>query len=295
MSPISPVQNVVPSNGSTTVNFSNLSYPFSIYDGYYYLIVKYSNNYLSLNPYTNTLTTNSVCYSKFKIGNFNSGNYNDDFNMNLPTLLNLNSSYKVYLSSYLKGRETRFGSIPACFTSKSDVNTVDFFVKFKAVETSMTLQLEVPDISTESVIELMSSPKSCDNNFQTGTQLRNYTFNSLVVGNYYTARIEVGGDSQIGFTRLNATANASITLRNGVVTNVETEKELPFTLYPNPSSDGKLFIQSLEEIQHIKVTNILGQTEHFYNTNEFNTAFKGLIFIEVSSISGTGIKKIIVK
>lgn len=168
--------------------------------------------YVYIKPYDSKAFTLSII----------NGNKNDFSSFNANQLTE-NIPYNFNINNYSKGRETNYGNLPSCTTTKADSNTVDLFIKFKALASTMSLVLNVDNSNLESIIELTSSPNTCNKDFQIGKTQRNYSFSGLTVGNDYTARIEIGGDAALGFARMNGVNNASVVLKAGVVTDIESE------------------------------------------------------------------------
>ncbi len=67
------------------------------------------------------------------------------------------------------------------------------------------------------------------------------------------------------------------------------------TLAPNLSSNGYFQVISDEEIQQIKVSNTLGESEFFENTKHISTKLKGLLLVELISNKCKFIQKLIVE
>lgn len=65
-------------------------------------------------------------------------------------------------------------------------------------------------------------------------------------------------------------------------------------LFPNPSTDGHLLIQSNEEVKEVQVTNVLGQSEVFLS-NEIHTSLKGILSVSIRTATQKTLKKVVVE
>jgi len=84
----------------------------------------------------------------------------------------------------------------------------------------------------------------------------------------------------------------------------EDEKEIEFSIYPNPSTDGSFHIksESYNQIKSIHIFDISGKVVHSLNSNEINSnnllikgLSNGIYFAKVTTDSGVLTKKIVIK
>lgn len=259
--------NIIKRNSSTRVDFSNLII------GKKYIISLQCNE----NP---TFKIRVLAYKK------------DDNSDKSPTFLNLNTNYNFNIADYSFGR-TYWTN---CNTTKNDSNIILLHVKFKATETSCTLNLNLDNATLESRLFLMEN-YTCQA-IQKNKNLRTDIFTGLTIGNDYTVGIEIGGDVALGYARTATANNASITLVGGSVTGVENNSQSTFSIAPNPSNGNFIFIS--DENADIIISDLLGSKvadlqNVIPNQNIDLQLAKGIYLLNVSNAKGSKIEKLVIE
>ncbi len=85
------------------------------------------------------------------------------------------------------------------------------------------------------------------------------------------------------------------TFTNKIPTSLTNASEIGLSLFPNPSTDGKIQVSAENvEVERIVVSNVSGQTETFTST-AFTTSLKGLLLVRLYTNKGVVSEKIIIQ
>jgi hypothetical protein len=155
-----------------------------------------------------------------------------------------NVGYSLNLNTLYKGRT----SFTACKTSATDGNTVEIYSTFnaKAVDTKIQIELSNPNLVTSleliDTIKLGGISSQCLNYTTVGNS-RIYTIPNLNIGQKYIFRLEIGGTSQLGYSRTEAVANTVNVQLEPTLTSIDSEE----LLHQNKT------LQSIYNLQGIEV------------------------------------------
>ena len=137
-------------------------------------------------------------------------------------------------------------------------------------------------------------------------QVTNATVQNLRAGNVFDVYPVTRGPVSVvipaNAVDVNTFASNEVTFYYDVSTGIENNETHAFTIYPNPSSDGIIYIRSHEN-QHfsLEVLSVDGhilKTLHLSGDNQpiyLHDLPKGMYFIKISGQEGTGMHKLILK
>lgn len=114
------------------------------------------------------------------------------------------------------------------------------------------------------------------------------TFTPSVVGER-TAQLTIHNN-----TILTPEFSINLTGSGTPVTSITHASEKKIVLYPNPSSDGYITIQSSESLTEVTITNSIGQREVFHS-NTFTTSLKGILTLVIKTTSNVYVDKICIQ
>ncbi len=134
------------------------------------------------------------------------------------------------------------------------------------------------------------------------------TASSIAAGGFTTFTVDISSGATNGtgkLVTLNISSNDAVngtfagsikyTFTNRTPTAVAKGSDIGLSLYPNPSSDGHMFVSADNiNVERIVISNVSGQTEEFAS-KEFTTAMKGLLLVRVYTDKGVVSEKIIIK
>ncbi|MEY5046721.1 MAG: hypothetical protein RLZZ175_80 [Bacteroidota bacterium] len=218
-------------------------------------------------------------------------------------LLNYDIPSSFNLIDLLSSQQYMFRS--NCLSTLKDSNVVDIYYRFTPTSSTANFKISLKDPSLYSSMVLIWETGSsyddikgttCQGNQANKTE-RIYTFNNLTANSTTIIRLAIGSlTSKLGYERIAiSSSDVSVTLMSNSVTNIEENSIANISIYPNPSSNGYFQVISDDEIQQIKVTNTLGESELFENTKQISTKLKGLLLVELISNKGKFIQKLIVE
>lgn len=107
----------------------------------------------------------------------------------------------------------------------------------------------------------------------------------------YPITVDLTGVSSSNYNFTKVDGLLTVTIATGIFSE---EKSYTLHLFPNPSADGHIRIESENEISEIQVINSLGQEELFYS-EEISTSMRGVLTVIVKSNEKTFIGKIIIE